>query len=87
MIAYRHRTAGAAMALIGAMALASCSGSERSAEYFASHEAEAKEVVANCSAGVSRGAECDNAARGLQQANGARAYKKSDYPTSGGKSF
>lgn len=87
MAAYRHRIAGAAMVLIGTMALASCSGSERSADYFANHEAEAKEVVANCTAGTSRGAECDNATRGLQQANGARAYKKSDYPTSGGKSF
>ena len=69
------------------LGLCSCSGNERSAEYFAVHEAEAKQAVADCTAGSKRGKECENALAGLRKANGAKAYKKSDFPVTGGRKF
>ena len=64
----RQRIGAATFILAIAAALSGCSGGERSAEYFAAHEADAKQVLADCTAGRARGPECDNAQRGLQKA-------------------
>ena len=44
--------------------LAGCSAEPRSASYFASHQAEAAKVAADCQAGAARGQECANALAG-----------------------
>lgn len=59
----------------------------RSVEYFAAHEAEAKAVVADCSTGAVRGAECDNATAGLRRIASAKAMQHVEQPTTGGKGF
>lgn len=83
----RQRIGAATFIVAIAAALSGCSGGERSAEYFAAHEADAKQVLADCTAGRARGPECDNAQRGLQKANGERASKPSNYPVTGGKGY
>lgn len=41
--------------------LAGCNKEPRSIDYFAAHEADARAVVAACTAGTQTGGECDNA--------------------------
>jgi len=62
--------------IFGAVA---CSPQPRSTEYFAAHPDEAGEIVADCRAGLHRGAECANASAGIAAAESAarmNAYRK-----------
>jgi len=52
--------AGAALAV-----LAGCDKEPRSTEFFAAHEADARTVVAACTAGTQAGQECENAKTAL----------------------
>lgn len=82
----RHAAIGAAA--LGLVALASCGGeAARSVDYFAAHEGDAREVIASCTAGTSRGAECDNARDGLRTIAGKRAFAPAKVPTSDGKGY
>lgn len=61
-------------------ALAACNPQPRAASYFRAHPEEAGEVIADCTAGAHRGAECANARAAADQIRGdARLslYKKS----------
>lgn len=57
-----------ALTFIVSAGLASCSPEPRSVTFFASHLGVAREIVANCRAGTSRGGECENAQAGLASA-------------------
>lgn len=82
----RHAAIGAAG--LGLVALASCGEpAARSADYFAAHEGEARAIVDNCTAGTSRGAECDNAREGLRVIAGKRAFQPAKVPTTDGKGY
>lgn len=59
----------------------------RSVEFFAAHEAEAQAVVADCSTGTARGAECDNATAGLRRIASTKAMQHVHQPTTGGQGF
>jgi hypothetical protein len=47
--------------LLALAALAACSPAPRAASYFKAHPDETTQVLADCTAGTHRGAECDNA--------------------------
>lgn len=58
-------------------ALPGCSKPEaRSVTYFAAHLDEARTIVAACSAGSVRGAECGNADSAVQRADAAARFKR-----------
>lgn len=77
-----------ALLLFSIAAVAGCQGpAPRSVEYFASHEPEARAVIADCAAGTISGAECDNATAGLRRINSAKAMQHVEQPTTGGQGF
>lgn len=47
--------------LFAALALAGCNPPVRAVSYFKAHPDEGAQVIADCSAGMRRGPECDNA--------------------------
>jgi hypothetical protein len=60
--------------------LAGCSPSPRPASYFKAHPDEASQVLADCTAGTHRGAECENARTAEAQIESDKRlnlYKKS----------
>ena len=80
------RTAAIGAAL--ALAVAGCTGRDaRSADYFAAHETEARELVAGCAAGTSRGDEGANARDGLRTIAGKRAFAPAKVSTTDGKGY
>lgn len=82
------RNAGMGAAGLGLVALAGCGEpAARSADYFAGHESEARAIVETCTAGTSRGAECDNAREGLRVIAGKRAFQPAKVPTTDGKGY
>ena len=48
----------------------------RSAQYFAAHLDEARQVVAQCAEGTARGDECANAEQAVIEAEGRERFKK-----------
>ena len=60
-----HRPSRLAWVLLLAMSLAACQSEPRSVDFFVANEAEAKRVQESCTAGSTRGPECDNARTAL----------------------
>ena len=63
------RTVGISFTIVAIIALAACGRAEpRSEEYFHAHLDEARQVVAKCQEGSTRGEECANADHAVQLA-------------------
>ena len=66
--------------LVALAVLAGCSPAPRAASYFKAHPDEASQVLADCTAGSHRGAECENAKTAEAQIESDKRlnlYKKS----------
>ena len=64
------RISGAALTILATITLTGCSGAEpRSEEYFHAHLDEARQIVAKCRDGSTRGEECANADYAVQLAD------------------
>lgn len=65
------------MAIAILLAVAGCAEQEpRSKQYFDAHLDEARQVVAGCKDGSSRGEECDNADLAVQEADAKERLKR-----------
>lgn len=63
--------------LVSAFGLASCAKTEpRSAEYFADHLDEARQIVASCRDGTVRGEECANASMAVEEAEAKERFRR-----------